>query len=660
MLPGEPRSRIELRSGVRFRFVGAALETEPGMAGLDYDDSDWEHVELPHTWNANDATSLDMKRGVGLYRLRFRGPPLPPQARAYLRFAGVGTVSSVWLNGQALGSWFSGTAAVCYDVSAALRPLAENVALVRADNTARDDVPPTSGDFSMCGGLYRDVELVVTSSLAIDLLDHAGSGVYLTTPGLAHELGRVACRVRIRNAACSPREARVVLTVRDAQGAVVASAAVSHVADAGASEAELELRVQRPQLWRGRIGPYLYGARVELHDGNDGELLDAVEQAFGFRCFAVDAERGFLLNGEPYELCGVNLHQDGARAAWAMTPAERERDFELLLELGATFVRLVHYQHDPHAYALADRLGLVVWAEHALVNSVSEGPLFAKRATTQLTALIRQCFNHASIAVWGIGNEVQPHQPAAALLLSELAALAKREDPSRLSALATCYDEPSGAYGVDLLAHNKYFGWYYGSLQDLPTWLDAQRAKAPQQTLGMSEFGAGAGLTQHPAVPAPLDHSEAYQCSFHEAYWRALSQRPWLWCKAVWQMFDSAVSGRDEGDTPGLNDKGLVTRDRATKKDAFYWYKACWNPEPSVHITGKRWQQRPQGSDVKVYSSCDEVELRVNGASHGVLPVTQHVALFRGVELAQGENQLQALGRRAGSEVVDACVWTLA
>lgn len=652
----QPRTSIELRGGFRFRFGDA----EPGMEGAAFDDSGWEPVELPHTWNALDATQREMRRGVGHYRLRFLGPALGADARAYLRFEGVGTVSSVWLNGHALGSWFSGTAASCYDVSAALRAGDENVLLVRADNSAFADVPPQSGDFSMCGGIYRAVQLVVTSSLAVEPLDYASSGLYLTTPEVSRQLGRVRCRVRLRNAHANPRPALVVLVVKDEQGKLVECARCHHVAAPGRSEVVLELVVEQPRLWRGRLAPCLYGALVELYDAGDGALLDAVQQAFGFRSFAVDAERGFLLNGEPYELRGVNLHQDSARAAWAMSSAERERDFELITELGATFVRLVHYQHDEHAYALADRLGLVVWAEHALVNTVGPGPLFAERAAQQLTALIRQCFNHASIACWGIGNEVQTHEPPEArLLLAELAELVKAEDPSRPSALATCYDEPAGAYGAQLIAHNKYFGWYTGSFAELLTWLAAQRAKSPGQSFGMAEYGAGAGITLHSSQPVPLDHTEEYQCLFHEAYWNAFRERPWLWCKAVWQMFDAAASGRDEGDTPGSNDKGLVTRDRQTKKDAFYWYKANWRDEALVYVTGRRNNVRERRCDVKVYARCDDVELYINGASRGLLPVVGHIALFREVELDAGENRVDVVGRRAGLTVRDACCWTV-
>jgi len=656
MSVSSPRTSIELRGGFRFRWG----EAPPGVEAAAYDDGDWEPVELPHTWNASDATEPAMRRGVGHYRLRFSGPSLESAGRAYLVFDGIGTVSSVWLNGHALGSWFSGTAAACYDVTPALRAGAENVVLVRADNSASDDVPPQSGDFSQCGGIYRGARLLLTSSLAIDPLDYASSGVFISTPSVSRSLGRVHCRVQLRNAAAAERAALVVLIVKDERGKVVECARQHHLAAPGVSEVVLELAVEEPRLWRGRIAPCLHTALVELYDAVDGALLDAVEQTFGFRSFAVDAERGFLLNGEPYELRGVNLHQDGPRAAWAMTAAERERDFELVLELGATFVRLVHYQHDQHAYALADRLGLVVWAEHALVNTVGSSALFGERAAQQLTALIRQRFNHPSIAVWGIGNEVQTHAPAEAKpLLGRLAALVKAEDPSRPSALSTCYDEPAGAYGVELMAHNKYYGWYTGDFADLTSWLEAQRAKSPGRSFGMSEYGAGAGVTLHADEPKPLDHSEEYQCLFHEHYWRVLGERPWLWCKAVWQMFDAAAAGRDEGDTPGINDKGLVTRDRQTKKDSFFWYRACWSDDAVVHITGRRARQRAHRTDVKVYANCDEVELYVNGSTRGVARVVEHVAWFFDVALDAGESRIEVEGRRAAATVRDECRWTV-
>jgi beta-galactosidase len=438
----------------------------------------------------------------------------------------------------------------------------------------------------------------------------------------------------------------------------VARAEVKHDAPPGVSEALLELIVEHPRLWHGRVDPYLYQVVVEVAE--KGRILDRVRQPLGFRSFFVDPERGFLLNGEPYELRGVNLHQDREGKGWAVTREEREEDFRLILELGCTLVRLVHYQHAEHAHDLCDRLGLAAWAEHGLVNTVSESPLFGDRCATELTELIRQSHNHPSIVCWGIGNEVQPHTPAARALLRRLSALVKAEDPTRPSTLATCFDELPGAYGNELLAHNQYFGWYRGEFADFPRWLDAMRARASGAPIGMSEYGAGAGPSLHSDAPRALDHTEEHQCLFHEAYWRALRERPWVWCRAVWQMFDAASDGRSEGEGPGINDKGLVTRDRSIKKDAFFWYQANWTDEPMVYLASRRFTPRTSAkTDVKVYSNCAEVELCLDGRSLGTRPVEDHVARFDGVTLSPGKNRLEAFARTRGIEVRDVCEWVL-
>jgi beta-galactosidase len=568
----------------------------------------------------------------------------------------VSQLATVWLNAHKLGTHASGTSAFAYDVSEILLPGEENLLAVRADNSVQSDLPPLSGDFTLCGGIHREVSLVQLSSLAVDALDYASPGVYLTAPELSPERGLLRARVRVRNSSHSARPALIHLSVQDADGRLVAATSQPHLAPPDVSEVVLTLAVTRPTLWQGRSAPYLYRVRIEI--GESARTTDRIEQAFGFRSFTVDPERGFLLNGRPYELHGAALHQDFEGKGWAISRQDRERDFQLLMELGATFVRLVHYQHDPHAYELADRLGLLVWAEHALVNQVSPDPVFAERASVQLTELIRQGHNHPSIVVWGIGNEVQPHQPPAVELLKRLSSLVKREDPSRPSALATCFDEPAGAYGVELLAHNKYFGWYLGKVADFPVWLDAQRAKNRALPMGISEYGAGAGIGIHSADPEPLDHSEEYQSLFHEAYWRALRERSWLWCKVIWNLFDFASAGRKEGERLGINDKGLVTRDRSIKKDAFYWYQANWTEEPMVHLTGRRFSPRYQPMiSVKAYSNCELAELFVGDRGMGRIAVIDHVAHWPEVALELGENRVRVTAYRGNASVCDACTW---
>jgi beta-galactosidase len=653
---GDPRRIVSLSRAFRFRL---AAEGETGFEAADFDDQSWPTVDLPHTWNAEDGTSKAFHRGVGWYRLHFKTPPEAEGRRTYLRFAGVSMVSTVWLNGRELGTHWGANSAFCYDATAALQATADNVLVVRADNSWRDDVPPREGDFTIFGGIYREVSLVMASPVSIDLLDCASPGVYLTTPEATRERGVLRLRARVRNTKAEEARATIAVAVLDPTGRLVQRAQVERRVPFGVTEASIELTIDKPRLWQGRADPYLYTTVVEIRAG--GVVVDRLRQPLGFRTFEVDPERGFLLNGQPYDLHGANLHQDREGVGWAMSPEEREQDFQLLGEIGATFVRLVHYQHDQPAYDLADRLGLVVWAEHGLVNTVGESPVFAERAALQLTELIRQSYNHPSIVAWGIGNEVQTQKtPAAPRLLERLASLVKSEDPSRPSALATCFDEPAGAYGVDLMAHNKYFGWYAGTLTDFPIWLDAQRSKNPALPMGVSEYGAGAGPRLHSSSPKAMDHTEEYQSLFHEAYWRALARRPWVWCKTVWQMFDAASASRHEGENMGINDKGLVTRDRKIRKDAFFWYKANWTEEPFVHVTSKRFTPRSDGqTEVKVYSNCDEAELQHNGRSLGVRRIDDHIALWSHVELSPGDNRIDVTARCRGVEVTDSCSWLL-
>ena len=654
---GGGRRVIPLRDGWRFHFG----ET-PGAQAPAFDDRTWDAVAVPHTWNTDDTTSPQMRRGPGWYRRRFATPELSRGERVYLDFRAVSLVATVWLNGRQLGTHDNGFAAFRFDATDLLRTDGDNQLVVLADTTWRDDLPPREGDFSLCGGIYRDVSLLITPAVAIDPLDHAGPGVYLTTPEITADDAKLRARVLILNTLDRPQALNVRLVLLAAGGAAVGEATVKHLAPSGGSEAVLELTAAKPRRWNARKDPYLYTAKVTLApDASEAAALDAVIQPVGFRTFRIDPERGFILNDEPYDLRGVNLHQERPGKSWAVSPADHEQDYRLMLEMGVTFVRAVHYQHDEFAYTLADRLGLVIWTEHALVNTVSASPRFAERCALQVRELIRQNFNHPSIMFWGVGNEVQTNKPAAKPLLEMLTREVRLEDPARLSTLATNYAEPVGAYGLDSVAHNQYHGWYRNTAEEFATWLDGQRAKTPGQSLGMSEYGAGAGVSIHSATPVKQDHSEEYQAYYHEVYWRALRARPWVWCKTIWVMFDFASAGRKEGELPGINDKGLVTRDRLTRKDAFYWYQANWTDAPMVHITSGRFTARTSAvTEVKIYSNAPSVELRLNGRSLGTRPVDDHIVRWPDVTLAAGENRIEAVARSNATEVRDVCIWMLA
>jgi beta-galactosidase len=468
----------------------------------------------------------------------------------------------------------------------------------------------------------------------------------------------------------------------------------------------LDLRVPQPRLWRGTQDPYLYRAVLtirclpERREGRRarGEgctsqeaILDQVSQPLGLRTIAFDPDKGFFLNGAHLFLQGVSMHQDRPGKGWAISAADQEQDFKILRDLGGSAVRLAHYQHDQRSYELADELGIVAWAEIPLVNQVSfdgtpASPALADNARQQLRELIRQNYNHPSIALWSIANEVDllatvtngPSRPRA--LLESLNRLAKAEDPGRFTTLADCC-EPGLTHNTspgegtrdpivgitDTIGYNRYFGWYGGTFSELGPMLDAAHARHPGLPLAVSEYGAGAALSQHSDDPSggPFDphgrpHPEEYQCVYHEASWNTLKERPYLWGVFIWNLFDFAVDSRKEGDLTDMNDKGLVTYDRTVAKDAFYFYRANWSRQPTLHLVGRRHVTRASAVlDVKAYSNATRAELWLNGAEQGTVPCSGGICLWRAVHLQAGSNELRATANIGGEQVSDALQWKL-
>jgi beta-galactosidase len=350
---------------------------------------------------------------------------------------------------------------------------------------------------------------------------------------------------------------------------------------------------------------------------------------------------------------------------WALTDAQRETNFALLKELGATAVRLSHYEHDDYTYQLADRTGIILWSEIPLVDRITESPAFYPNAKQQLQELIRQRGNHPSVICWGIFNEITMEKgPSPTNLVSQLARLVAQEDAMRPStaATATTNANPVNWYS-DLIVFNKYYGWYEGGFDDFVKWADKIHAEFPDRCIGVGEYGAGASLIQHSENPVKNPkpggkfHPEEYQNLFHEAHWQAMQQRPYLWAKFVWNLCDFAVDGRNEGDTPGRNDKGLVTYDRQTRKDAFYFYQANWTTNPMVHITGQTFTNRQTNFiTAKIYSNCEKVELFLNGKSDDVISSSNRIFKWP-LELARGSNTVQAIGFKGDIQVTNFALW---
>jgi beta-galactosidase len=699
------RVEIPLAAGWRFRF---GAQGDPAVPG--YDDAGWSTVSVPHTWNRvgtylpdpamhlNRTADVNREQGVGWYRLTFDAPADAAGRRAWLQFDAASRVATVWLNGVRLGEHAGGFSRFRFDATAALRTDASNLLVVKTDNTqpapgtATEATLPYAGDFFVHGGLYRPVSLLLTDPVHVDLLDAGGPGAYATTVAADASQATVSVRTRVRNDGGRAEQLVVVTELLGEGGVVARSEDRLAVPATGGADVTQSLAVVRPRLWQGLDDPFLHTLRVSLRDAR-GRVRDVLEQPYGIRTIAFDS-RGLLLNGKPLRLRGVGYHQDREGKGWAVGRDDVAEDIAIIRDLGANSIRLTHYQHGQAVHDLADRNGLIVWDEIPLVTawtlrdqSAPGAPLVAN-ARQQLRELIRQNFNHASVAVWGLANEVDfgrsrpdflGRPPAGALpdprpFLQELQALAKVEDPSRATTLATCCElrlpdsaeVPTVADIADTVGANLYFGWYYGASAEVGDHLDRVHALRPAQPLAVSEYGAGGATTMHTDDPAaaPPDsrgrpQPEESMARIHEDNWRELAARPYLWATWLWNSFDFATTVRREGDADDINTKGLVTYDRRIRKDPFYFYRANWSAQPTVHVTSRRYVDRAYGvTDVRVYSNAPATELTVNGRSAGVQAgCAQRTCVWKAVALAPGDNRVVATGRFAGHAVEDIVSW---
>ncbi|GGB22962.1 beta-galactosidase [Sphingomonas metalli] len=709
---GAPRQTTILAEGWRFQQGDAPA----GAAAPGFDDSGWSAVSVPHSWNRvgyyrpdpashiHRAETVNKAQGAGWYRLRFTPDAAVRGKRSWLEFDAASRIASVWLNGVKLGDHDGGFSRFRLDATDALRPGAENLLVVRTDNSApatdgapTADVLPLTGDFFVHGGLYRPVRLVTVDPVHIDLGDFGGPGILATTAAATPEAARIAIHTRLGNDGKRRTAVRLTTSLIDAAGAVAASGSQTVALAPGPAQAiATTLDVPRPHLWQGTADPYLYTLVTEVADAR-GRVLDSMRQPYGIRTIRIDPQQGLFLNGQHVQLRGVGYHQDREGKGWAIAPADVEADLAIMREMGVNAIRLTHYQHGSTIHDLADRYGILLWDEIPLVSAwTRRGEMQPRQALVdnarqQLRELIRQNGNHPSVVNWGIANEVDfgnsfpafltgfadGKAPDPLPLLRTLQTLAHEEDPSRPTALATCcegrlfddgVDIPITAAEADLGGANRYFGWYFGAPGDLGPALDALRAKRPQQPLSVTEYGAGGATTIHTddVHGGPIDsrgrvQPEEYESYIHEEAWKTLKARPYLWGTWLWNSFDFATTIRAEGDAQDINTKGLVTYDRQIRKDAYYFYKANWTSAPTVHIAGRRYTDRAYAvTDVRVYSNASSTELLLGGRSLGVkTDCPDRICVWPRVALSAGENIVVARAQGGATPVEDRVSWTL-
>ena len=571
-------------------------------------DSKWNFVNLPHSWNAIDGQDggNDYFRGTATYARVLSKEDLPEADRYYIEIQGANSSADLYVNGKKLAHHDGGYSTWRCDIT---EEISFNTMLViTVDNAPNDRVYPQMADFTFYGGLYRDVNIIGVSDSHFDLDYYGGPGVKVT-PIVDGSNANVEVEVYVTNGKLGQT---LSYTLLDAEGNTVATAS--------GTDTKVNFTIENAHLWNGRKDPYLYTAKVTLEE--DGKVLDTVTTRFGCRSFAIDPDKGFILNGEAYPLRGVSRHQDRWGFGNALLREHHEEDIAYICEMGATTIRLAHYQHDQYFYDLCDEAGLVIWAE---IPYISQHMATGRENTvSQMKELIIQNYNHPSIVVWGLSNEITMKGEKDPDLLENhniLNDLCHEMDKTRLTTMAVVSMCPMDAEYLDIpdtVSYNHYFGWYGGETSMNGPWFDKFHAMHPQLPIGISEYGCEA-LNWHTSKPMQGDYTEEYQAYYHEELIKCIDARPYLWATHVWNMYDFGADARAEGGENGQNHKGLMTFDRKYKKDSFYAYKAWLNPEPMVHLCGKRYIDRVEDvTKVTVYSNQPTVELFANGKSLGV------------------------------------------
>ena len=575
-------------------------------------------INLPHTWNNEDGYDggNDYFRGSSVYSKVIDKADLPTADKYFLEINGANSSSDVYANGEKLFHHDGGYSTFRVDLTPYIKDSVE-IAIV-VDNSPNDFVYPQMADFTFYGGLYRDVNIIAVDNTHFDL-------EYYGAPGI-----KVTPVVEGKNA-----KVEIETFVKDIEGADVIEYVIYNkegevVYNEKTAETKINFVIENCHLWNGRKDPYLYKACANLV--RDGVVIDNVESKFGCRYFEIDPDKGFILNGEEYPLRGVSRHQDRYGFGNALLKEHHEEDIDLIMEVGATTIRLAHYQHDQYFYNLCDEKGLVIWAEIPYISK--HLPNGRENTFSQMRELICQNYNHASIVVWGLSNEITMAGADDPDLLENhrlLKDLVYSLDKTRLTTMACVSMCPMDAEIVkipDVVSYNHYFGWYGGDTSMNGPWFDKFHAMHPTIPVGVSEYGCEA-LNWHTSNPTQGDYTEEYQAYYHEELIKQLFTRKYIWATHVWNMFDFGADARAEGGENGQNHKGLITMDRKYKKDAFYAYKAWLSDEPFVHLCGKRYIDRVEDvTKVTIYSNQPEVELFVNGESIGKKTAEDHFFYF--------------------------------
>lgn len=678
-LPGFAQVQKESINESWKQFTGDAA----GAEKVDFKDASWKTVNLPHTWNAIDAyTEKKYYRGIGWYHKNLLLTDKYVGKQLFLHFEGVFLKADVYINGKFVGQHKGGYTAFTFDISSYVSLPGKNTIAIKVDNSKDMNLPPISGDYTLFGGIYRDVYLIATNPVHFDQMNLGSSGVFIETPIVNDKTANVKVSGTITNQSNEKRNLTILSKVIDKAGAVVAELKSTLKLAAGATGnfEQLSATIARPNLWSPE-NPYLYTVQTSLlSDDKTPTVLDVKNQPLGFRWFSFTADAGFYLNGKYLKLVGAAHHQDYMGLGNALDNDLQRRDMELLKAMGGNFIRVSHYPQDPTILEMCDKLGILVWEETPLGNTFNDSEELKATCITSLKEMIRQNYNHPSIIIWGYMNEVglgtsklddkekkKEIYEFTAKFAKELEDIVRAEDKNRLSTMAlnsggnSYYKEYGFSSLPNVIGWNTYYGWYKGKFDDFGVFMDKVHTESPEMKSLISEYGAGSDQRLHSFQPEQFDFSIEWQQLYHESYLNQIFSRQYIAGAAVWNLIDFCAAGRQES-MPHINNKGLLYNNR-TPKDVYFLYQAWLLKTPVLHIASRDWSNRkaiqaaPNDSTVtqpiKIYSNLDKVELFVNGKSIGVQSINKGVSIWN-VPFANGKNFLLAKGLNANKNCEDA------
>ena len=650
---------------------------EAQLAGCD--DSSWETVNIPHTWNNKDADdeTPGFYRGPAWYRKQLFVDKSQEGRQAVIYFEGANQEVRFYLNGQFVGEHKGGYTRFCFDITSHLRYGQENLFTIYVNNVYNPNIPPLSADFTFFGGIYRDVYLQFMNPVHIATNDYASSGVYIRTPEVNNSAASVEITTLLTNDMPQPTEIRVENIICDADGKEVKKTQAEVKLAAGETKTDIskKIKIDSPRLWD-IDDPYRYMVYTRILDKRKGTLLDEVVNPLGLRWFKFDSEKGFFLNGKGRKLIGTARHQDYFQKGNALRDELHVQDVLLLKEMGGNYLRVSHYPQDPVIMEMCDKLGIVTSVEIPVVNAVTETEEFLHNSVEMAKEMVRQDFNRPSVMIWGYMNEIflrRPYTEGKQLedyyrftekVARALEATIREEDPSRYTMMAyhnmPQYYEDAHLTEIPMIqGWNLYQGWYEPDINEFQRLLDRAHKAYKGKVLMITEYGPGVDPRVHSYQPERFDFSQEYGLVYHKHYLNEMMKRPFIAGSSLWNLNDFYSESRVDA-VPHVNNKGVVGLNRE-KKDVYWFYKTALSRRPILVIGNREWKsrggvvntaQKECIQSVPVFSNAEEVELFVNNKSLGKKKIENNYALFD-VPFVGGENLLEAVAVTGDNKLRD-------